>query len=193
MTLIEIMVVIAMIGGVMVLAGLILFPGDEAKLKDHATRLVGSIKYVYNEAAIKNKYYRFVFDLDAGAYHVESSSEPFILSTEPEKQEEPDPDSEEGTPPSFAQESNYLIKPVRLPEGIKIKDISVLHLPQRQESGTVHSYFLPNGWAEPTVINLSDEDEEYFYSLEVNPLTGKAQVREEYYQVDPESLKAGGQ
>jgi len=43
--------------------------------------------------------------------------------------------------------------------------------------------------AEPIVINLSDEDEESFYSLEVNPLTGKSTIRTEYYEVNPEKFQ----
>lgn len=194
MTLIEIMVVVAIIAAIMVLGGTILFPGDEAQLRDQATRLTGAIQYVYNEAAIKNKYYRFVFNLDEKSYHVESSTEPFTVSREappegkapPEEGEEGDENAAgQGNPTAFVAEDSYLIKPVKFPDSLKIKDITVLHLPERQEQGIVYAYFLPNGWAEPMVINLCNEDEEYFYSLEVNPLTGKSLIREEYYEANP--------
>lgn len=213
MTLIEIMIVIAMIGGIMAMATYVMFPGDDAKIRDEATRLAGTIKFIYNEAAIKNKYYRLVFNLDENSYHVESSTEPFYVSIEGEedakkpeaKKESPEGggespeqtsgggDEESAAPPAFASEDSYMLKPVKFPDGIKIKDIFVMHEPERQEVGTVYSYFLPNGWAEPVVINLSDEEEQNFYSLEVNPLTGKTKIRTEYFEVNPEDFRKGDQ
>ncbi|HEX5034787.1 MAG TPA: hypothetical protein VFW62_09920, partial [bacterium] len=89
---------------------------------------------------------------------------------------------------SFAQEEGSLVRPVRMPAGIKIKDISVMHLPARVEQGKVEVYFFPNGFVEPSVINLTDEDEENFYSLQLNPMTGRVRIRSEYFEVNPEDL-----
>ena len=209
MTLIEIMIVIAMIAGIMAMATFVMFPGDDAKVREQASRLAGTIKFIYNEAAIKNKYYRLAYNLDENTYRVESSSEPFYVSIEGEE-EAPKPttgseegegeEGEEGTaaggeegegaaPPAFASEDSFMLKPVKFPNGVKIKDIFVMHSPERKEVGIVYSYFLPNGWAEPVIINLSDEAEESFYSLEVNPLTGKSKIRTEYLEVNPESFR----
>lgn len=206
MTLIEIMIVVAMIGGIMALATVVVFPGDDAKLKDEATKMAGTIKYLYNEAAIKNKYYRIAFNLDENSYQVESSSEPFfvaLVGTEEKKPvtataEEGETPAEEGAtgegeaapqPPAFAAEESIMLKPVKFPTGIKIKDILLLHEPAKVETGMAYSYFLPNGWAEPMVVNLSDEDEENFYSLEINPLTGKSKIRTQYLELNPEEFR----
>lgn len=202
MTLIEIMITVAIIGGIMALAATVMFPSDDAKLRDEATRLAGTIKFVYNEAAIKNKYYRLAFNLEENSYRVESSSEPFFVSTEtPEDQkaakkkpaEGEGADGEGAAPPAFTAEEGIMVKPVKLANGLKIKDVSVLHSPERREVGTVYVYFLPNGWAEPMVINLSDEGEETFYSLQINPLTGKANIRSEYLEIDPEMFQKGAE
>jgi general secretion pathway protein H len=203
MTLIEIMIVVAIIGGVMGLAGSVLFPSDDAKVRDDANRLAGTIKFVYNEAAIKNKYYRLVYHLEEGSYQVESSTEPVHVAIEGEEKAPPPPKEEDevqegddgasteasGVGGGFTVEDSLMVKPIKLSRGVKFKDIFVMHSPVRKELGTVHSYFLPNGWAEPVVINLSDEDEESFYSLEVNPLTGKSTIRTEYYEIDPQSFR----
>lgn len=202
---IEIMIVVAIIGGIMALATYVMFPSDDARLQEQANRLAGTIKYLYNEAAIKNKYYRLVFNLEEGTYHVESSSEPFYIALEGqekaplpaaagegegEAREEAQGDGEEEVAgDGFSPEESMMLKPVKLGTGIKIKDIFVLHSPERKETGMVQVYFLPNGWAEPTVINLSDEDEESFYSLEVNPLTGKSTIRSEYHEANPEDFR----
>lgn len=204
MTLIEIMIVVAMIGGIMALATYVMFPSDDSKVRDEANRLAGTIKFVYNEAAIKNKYYRLVYHLEEGSYQVESSTEPFHVAMEeegakpqptPVPQGEGGETAESGAEPGaaagggFAADEGLMVKPVKFPTGVKFKDIFVMHSPERQEFGTAYSYFLPNGWAEPVVINLADEDEESFYSLEVNPLTGKTTIRTEYYEVNPEKFK----
>ncbi|HCU23393.1 MAG TPA: hypothetical protein DF383_00105 [Deltaproteobacteria bacterium] len=181
-TLIEILIVIVIIGAMMGLGVSVLFPGNEAKLRDSAARLAGTIKFLYNEAAIKKKYYRLVFDLDSQSYSVESSSEPFLL----QMIEKPEPSPQAG---AFTEESGFLVENSRLPSGIKIKDISVLHLKDRRESGKVFIAFFPNGYVEPAVINLADEDEAVFYSLEVSPLTGRTKIRSEYYEVRPEELR----
>lgn len=200
MTLIEIMITVALIGGLMALAGTVMFPSDDAKLRDEATRLAGTIKFLYNEAAIKNKYYRIAFNLEENSYRVESSTEPFYVSTqnpedEPKKTELQlgETATEDGEapepPPQFSGEEGVMLKPIKLARGLKIKDVSVMHAAERQEVGIVHAYFLPNGWAEPMVINLSDEDEEAFYSLEINPLTGKAHIRTQYLEMEPGQLQ----
>lgn len=199
MTMIEIMIVVSMIGGLMALSALALFRGDDSRVREEAGRMAGTIKYIYNEAAIKNKYYRLALNLDENSYYVESNSEPFYVSMGGEEDkktstasgDEGGSEGEEGTaPPAFAREEGLMVKPVKLKTGVKIKDVTVMHKPERVESGKVYTYFLPNGWAEPFVINLSDEGEESFYSLQINPITGKSVIRGEYLEVNPETFAA---
>lgn len=189
MTLIEIMIVVAIIGGMMALGVMILFRSDVDRVQDDASRLAGTIKYVYNEAAIKGQYFRIVFNLEDNSYRVESSTEPFFATREEEDKKGENPEESPEASPAFIAEEGSLIKPVKLSRGIKFKDITVLHNQDRRETGVVHAYFFPNGWAEPLVVNLSDQEEEVFYSLEVNPLTGKVKIRPEYFQVSPEFFK----
>ena len=190
MTLIEIIVVIALIGTMMALGSLVLFPGDESKVREEASRLAGTIRYVYNEAAIKNRFYRIAFDLDANQYRVESSTEPFYLQMEAQlgAPAQKPPEEEGKTMGSDFTEESETFKPVKLNSGVKFKDILTQHSPARQEAGTEYAYFLPHGWAEPMVVNLCSEDEEICYSLKVNPLTGKSLVRGEYWEISPEGL-----
>ncbi len=206
LSLIEIMIVMAIIGGMMALGATMLFPGNDEKLREEAVRMAGTIKYLYNEAAVKNKYFRIVFNLDEESYSVESSTEPFLVTLE---DEEPKAKSEfdsalkpatplpseaeapEGSPAAqgFTAEDAFLAKPVRFSEGIKFKNVFVMHAKVPQESGQVYAYFFPNGWVEPMIVNLSDDEEETFYSLEVNPLTGKAKIRNELLEGKEGSLR----
>jgi len=192
-TLIEIMIVVVIIGAIMGLGVSVMFPGNEAKLRDQTAKLSGTIKFLYNEAAVKNKYFRLNFDLDAQTYSVESSTEPFLVRMVQEAPKKKDAaeakDTAEASPTAgFTEESGFLVQSSKLPDGIKFKDIYVMHLKERQEHGKLEAYFFPNGFVEPMVINLTDEDEQSVYSLQVNPLTGKAKIRSEYYEAKPEEL-----
>ena len=189
------MIVVFIIALMMGLGVAVLFPGNEAKLRDQSAKLAGTVKFLYNEAAIKNRYYRISFDLDGQSYKVESSDQPYLVrmidETQKKKDAEKDPEATP-TEPEFTQEEGLLVEPVRLPSGIKFKDVSVLHLPTRVEQGKVEVYFFPNGFVEPAVINLTDEDEENFYSLQLNPMTGRTRIRSEYFEVNPTDLSTMG-
>lgn len=195
-TLIEIMIVVLIIALMMGMGVAVLFPGNEAKLREQSAKLAGTIKFLYNEAAVKNKYYRLVFDLDQQSYAVESSTEPFLvrmIEEDPKKNAakgEAPAEGEPGATPAagFTGEEGMLVQTTKLPAGIKFKDVFVMHHKERQERGKVEAYFFPNGFVEPLVVNLSDEDEQTFYSLQVNPLTGRSKIRSEYYEAKPEEL-----
>ncbi len=214
MTLIEIIITVAIIGLIMGLSVGVFRDSSDAALSDTADRLMGTIKYVYNEAAIKNQYYRLIIDFEDQSFSVEASSEPFKISAtaqgtpEVEKGasadikgvgedlkgnslEESPPEEPKSPPPggSFSSTSSYLLKPIKLPEGIRVKDVYIAHLDKKVEGGKTALYFFPNGWVEKAVINLSDEKGENFYSLETFPSTGKAKIRTEYFEYKPEEEK----
>ena len=97
--------------------------------------------------------------------------------------------TEETPPPTgatFSGVGSYLLKPIKLPDSIRIEDIYISHLGKKVESGKTAIYFFPNGWVEKAVINLSDEKGENFYSLETFPSTGKTKIRTEYLDYKPE-------
>ncbi|MBL7684431.1 MAG: prepilin-type N-terminal cleavage/methylation domain-containing protein [Deltaproteobacteria bacterium] len=212
MTLIEILITVAIIGLIMGLA-VGIFNDTSSKLSDLATQLSGTIKYVYNEAAVKNQYYRMLIDLNDQSFSVEASSEPFKIGNNEEgtadledeklkplsEKNEPAPadsapptEEASGAPPApgtFSSVSSYLLKPIKLPDSIRIKDVYVKHSEKRVESGKTAIYFFPNGWVEKAVINLSDEKGESFYSVETFPMTGKTKIRSEYFDYKPEEEK----
>lgn len=203
MTLIEIIITVAIIGLIMGLSVGVFRDYSDAALSETADRLMGTIKYVYNEAAIKNQYYRLVINFEDQTFSVESSPDPFKISATQEGTPEEDKtaaasikevgagigeepseaESPAATPPpggTFSGTASYLLKPVKLPDGIRIKDVYVAHLDKKVEAGKTAIYFFPNGWVEKAVINLTDEKGENNYSLETFPSTGKTKIRTEY-------------
>jgi prepilin-type N-terminal cleavage/methylation domain-containing protein len=204
LTLIEIIVTVAIIGLIMGLSVGMFQDWFESALSEAAGKLAGTIRYVYNESAVKNQYYRMVIDLNEQTFSVESSTEPFkIAATDegvgssvagdggtasPPESAPADSETDKNSAPSpgFSAVTSYLLKPIKLPEGTRIKDVYVAHVDKKIEGGKTALYFFPNGWVEKAVINLSDEKGEVFYSIETLPVSGKVKIRNEYYEYKPE-------
>jgi len=82
--------------------------------------------------------------------------------------------------PQFGQMDSFLLKPVKIPDSVFFKDVFVEHLPSGVGGGKVAIYFFPNGYVEHAIVNLRNEDDDYYYSLETNPATGKVAIENEY-------------
>ena len=199
LTLIEIMVVIALVATIMALGVTVINDVSDSDLKEASSRLSGTLKYVFNEAAIQKKYYRLVIDLDSQQYYAEARTSPFLISLnqevkaptkKPEEKPEATVEPEELLQPEgddFAKVEEYLIEPQQLSDPVKIVDVFVGHLQQKATTGKVEIYFFPHGWTEPTVINLTNGEEDNYYSVIVNPATGKAEIKNEYTEASPQN------
>src|SRR5262245_39984422 len=93
LTLIEILITVAIIGLIMGLSVGLFQDWFETALSEAAGKLAGTIRYVYNESAVKNQYYRMVIDLNEQTFSVESSTEPFKIAA-----------TDEGVGPSATEE-----------------------------------------------------------------------------------------
>ncbi len=88
MTLIEIIVVIALVGLLLSLGVSVLTDWFEDNLSKTASELSGTIRYTYNESAIKNRPYRLKIDFGSQTISVEASSEDVKIETELEASSE---------------------------------------------------------------------------------------------------------
>ncbi|MEC7523156.1 MAG: prepilin-type N-terminal cleavage/methylation domain-containing protein [Myxococcota bacterium] len=77
-----------------------------------------------------------------------------------------------------------------LADGVRIVRLFVPHEPEPRETGTGAVYFFPGGQTEHAVLWLGDSDDR-IYSVEIHPLTGRAQVYD--YAYEPEELLDDGQ
>ncbi len=66
-------------------------------------------------------------------------------------------------------------KPQVLPGGVSFARIWTGHQEKPFTSGMAHLHFFPQGWTEPALIELVDDDGDVF-TLEVQPLTGRVKV-----------------
>ncbi len=194
-SLIEIMVTMGIIAVILGMSTSLLTNSEDEKLSDVSSRIATSIKMIYNESAVKGQYFRLKIDFNENTITPQYSAEAFKISTEDEEikasQEEINSSSEEDaasteeTAPkeSFSEVDLSLLKEIKLPSGIKFKNVFVSHVPTAVDSGQVFVYFFPNGWVEKMVMNLCDENEEIFYSLETFSASGKTRIKTSYAEM----------
>jgi prepilin-type N-terminal cleavage/methylation domain-containing protein len=194
LTLIELMVAMAIVGIIFAVAATSLRTAFNVDLKKSSARLASTLRYLSNKAVTEHKYLRMVYDIDGGTYRVEESGDPFVISREDEEtkekekkekaekqktanENEPPPPEEK---PTFTEAEGPLVRSVKLPSGVKFKDISVSYLKDKKESGEIYTYFFPDGFATATLINLQNDSDEDHYSIELFPLSGMVRVEGEY-------------
>lgn len=150
-TLIELAVVILLISLFTLISVPLLSSGNKGDLKASTRRLAGTMKYLFNEAALSGQEHRLVFNLDENSYHGE------ILEADGsiEKLEE--------TPTRAT-----------LKEGISFSEVTLAGAGSFTR-GEVTLRIHPSGWLEETVIHLSDSKENSL-TLRVNPLTGSSEI-----------------
>jgi general secretion pathway protein H len=166
-TLLELVLVIAIIGVVTALV----FPrfrnlgGGDVKVE--ARTLIGRIQGLYNEATFTRRTHRLVYDLDTQRYWGEV--------------DQGGGQGESGTDTFTAVDPTFMA-PVALPTGVVLKDVVTERAGKRQE-GKAYTYFLPLGRAEFTTIHLEEKDG-VDLTLQVNPLTGKVRVDKGYVETE---------
>lgn len=194
-TLLEILIVLVIIAVAM---GGIRLMGQTTRslLRQESRKLVTLIRYVYYQASAEGRYYRVAFDLENQKYLVEYSDYPFYITQENDEKEELRKQNEENNKDFFESDDEEPVQKVQtadfseseddlteireIPEGIKIAGIYVAHHTSEINQGKVYLYFFPRGQTEFAAIYLSDQEEEIYKTLIVNPLTGKVDLREEY-------------
>lgn len=198
-TLVELLVVLALVGGIMSIGVYMLGLLTHTKLKDEAMRLTSAIKYTYSQAGLNNAQYRLVFDLDTNEYYSEVTNSPVVVeSTDvndsegllPEEAQElaeryrADNDlfaKEEADPfnlnrqVTFERVQDGVLQPKKLPEGIRIYSVQTAHQRLPFETGKASISFFRNGFQEQALIVLGDEAGAR-YTLITEPLTGRVKI-----------------
>lgn len=154
-TLMEIVVVMLLISLFMVFSIPLFSDIGTSSLDSSARRLSGTIKYLFNEAALSGHEYRLIFDLDQGSYRAQ------VLEADGELADAEDQGRE-----------------AALKGGVRFKDLQV---PGRGKftEGQVTARFDPSGWVDETIIHL-DDGKNKLLTLRVMPLTGLTEIFEGY-------------
>ena len=120
-----------------------------------ARRLAGTVKYLFNEAALEGREYRLIFDLGQSTYKAQR------LETD-------------GT----LTEADRFGKETRLKGDARFQDILITGMGGRS-SGEVTTRIFPVGWMEETIIHLQD-DKKRTLTLRIRPFTAEMEVHEGY-------------
>ena len=135
-----------------------------AELTATTRRLANTTRYLYEEAALRGTVLTLYFDLDRQEYWVARS------------------DPETGLP---VEDTEPLAKRVRLPPDVRIADV-VVPGAGKLSAGLVPTRFYPEGYADRSVIHLGDT-EGHAYTLRIDPVRGRAEVFEEYRDLEIDS------
>ncbi len=197
LTLVEIMVVLAIVGLITVAMAPAIGGIFGARLVSSCNRLSGMIRYAYNLSTLKGKVHRVVINVTDGTYLVEEVEEKgecqgTELLDDGKKQSGPDlsgrkpgAGAEEGAAAEEEDDSivagkEVVDKRVRketLPGGVKFVGIMTRHNKTVVEDGTESIYFFPDGTGERALVWLTDGEDTF--TVEVKALQGTGFVHTE--------------
>jgi general secretion pathway protein H len=160
-TLLEIMIVMAIIGAIMAIAIPKFGSVFETNMKGAIRRFSGTVLFCFHESVIKQSVIRLNVDPVTGEYW------PSILVT-----------TGEGTGQFVGTDEN-IIKRAQLPEGIRFLDVVTPHDTFKKEEDAAFITFYPTGYVERTLIHLIDMEGRQ-YSLVIQPLTGDVEILDGY-------------
>lgn len=185
-TLLEILIVIAILGLVAIVAIPSINNTFRFSVKSAAREIATLTKDTSNSAQITGKIHRIVFDLDKNQYWVESSSDSTLMTSEESKKIAQERSSvfkkektEEETGPQFSMAKILTAKKRNLPLGVKFKDVYTEQTETPIENGKAYTHVFPHGITEKSIIHLTDSSKNDV-SLVITNLLGRSIIEGRY-------------
>jgi general secretion pathway protein H len=201
-TLIEVIMVVAIIAVVVTGATFGLGAITRTRLRSAAFKVTSAARFAYTRSLTQGTTTRLHFDFEKNTMAIEETATPVTLATAEDLEsdtgdavdpwelaksrlEEPlspiEPSSPFGpiTNASGKVLRRYTAKPVG--DDISIHALITPHDLEPRTEGEGSVYFFPGGVAEQAVIQLSDSSETV-YSVEIHPLTGNARIHNFAYE-----------
>jgi general secretion pathway protein H len=195
MTLIEILIVLALVA---MMAGAILGgtgQTNSARLRQSATVVSGAVRIAYARASAASKPVRLVFDMQDKTLALEESDGVMLRSADntgtggadpaTEAEKEAIAESERITKGPTAPRASFKPspeggkEPKKLPTNIEFRSIQTEHDDEARTQGRVYLYFWPGGQTERAIIqvHIAGNADDDTLSLDVSSLTGKVTVK----------------
>ncbi len=201
-TLIEVILVVAIIAVVVTGATFGLGAITRTRLRSASFKVMSAARYAYNRAITQGTTTRLHFDFENDTMAVEEASSFVTLATDEQLEGEaggavdpwdvarnrleepldpPPPQSPFGpiTNASGTVLKRYTAQPVG--DGVSVHALITPHETDKRIDGEGSVYFFPGGLAEQAVIQLSDSSDTV-YSVEIHPLTGNAKIHNFAYE-----------
>lgn len=189
-TLIELMVVIAIIAGAIALV-LPRISNPNNQIRSTLRELITLTRELHTRAKLQGKTYRLVFALKsddpkeanmAQAFYIESSNGQVLLYNsddektlrEQQARNAKDEKSAKADLNGFQPDNSILKKPKILPQGLEVTGIEVKRSKEMLTTGKVGIHFFPQGIAEEAIIHFKSKDQ--VWSLVIDPMIGKASL-----------------
>ncbi|MCB0405716.1 MAG: prepilin-type N-terminal cleavage/methylation domain-containing protein [Bdellovibrionales bacterium] len=170
-TLVEILIVIAIIAFILSLGLPAIERVTSYKLNSTARRFVGLLKTVRNDAILLSTIHRLAVNLEDNTYWVEAQKKKALLDQVPEEE-----NSKEPRPSNFALADKYASDPIPLPDGV-VFDGLFKETEGLRRNGLAYIHFFPNGYAEPSILFLNRASRaDNAYALEIVPPLGKVEI-----------------
>jgi prepilin-type N-terminal cleavage/methylation domain-containing protein len=154
-TLIELAVVMFLMSLMLLIAVPYLGGITDAQLKSTCRRMAGRATYLYDEASTRKLVIQLVFDMNHNAYYV-MTADPYAAE------------------PAFLMDNSATGAPVRLPDAVRIRDVSVEGIGSLSR-GVIACQFYPEGYVDATVVHLIDSKGRVM-TLGIDPLTGQVMI-----------------
>ena len=201
-TLIEVILVVAIIAVVVTGATFGLGAVTRTRLRSSAFKVTSAARFAYNRSLTRGTTTRLLFDFEKNTMAIEETDTPVTLATDEQLEADPgqavDPwdlararlekplDPVQPRSP-FQPITNqygkvlerYTAQPVG--DGISVQALISPHETDKRTDGEGSLYFFPGGLTEHAVIQLTDSSETV-YSVEIHPLTGNARIHNFAYE-----------
>lgn len=183
MTLIEVMIVLAIIAALVAFGAPKLFnKKDDSK---SFFRKINSIsKQVRDRARLYQVTYRIAFRLDEKEQSLWVEKAGGIEKIDPieiyesAKKNQANSENEEDRPKSaFQQDTDLVKKPIPLPSHLQISQIEISGFEKVITNGVAYIHFTPEGFVESAIVQFVNKNN-FTWSLVFNPLTGQTDLVE---------------
>lgn len=177
-TLLEVMVVLGILAAVLAV-GLPRINLKNDNIKQVVRDLSLVIRETRNQARIKNRTYRIVFNLDekSPAYWVESAEGGTLAPSQTTLEKLEESSQDEKRPSPFQKDTKIIKKDRSLPGALRFGVIETTRTLDLDKPKQIEIYFSPEGLTEHAAIQVTNGNQ-LTWTLIINPLTGHADIIE---------------
>lgn len=180
-TLIEILIVLAILGAMVSVAGPILFNREESPKK--VFREFSALgKQMRNNAKIFGRPYRLVISFEDQTYWVEGSNSSTLIDLAKLEQQEKDKkdkkDKPEEVKSDFSLDSKFFKKPRKLNSQFEFVLVENKNSKEPVTSDLAYVYMSPDGLFETSIIQIKNKKNNVIWSLTFHPLTAQSTIIE---------------
>lgn len=188
-TLIELIIVVAVIGLVAAAAIPTLNSVSGANARAAAGELAGAMRYLFETAALRRETCRLALDIDGNSWWAECTKDRYTVSREKQsamwRDDEDEladrfPDERDAdrrrllAGAKFGQFNDRLARKRSLPGSVHFSEVWAEHQREPFDKGMAYVYFFPQGRTEQARVPVRDGDT--VYSTVLQPFTGRARV-----------------